>query len=70
MALAVLDVLGVDVALEHDVLDPLPQVPQREARQATRAWVRGFALPWLGRRLRGTSSGDGLAPRRPTLGPL
>ena len=70
MALAVLDVLGVDHGLVHDVLDPLPEVPRREAREATLAWVRGFALPWLGRRLRGTSSGDGLEPRRPTLGPL
>ena len=70
MALAVLDVLGVDHGLVHDVLDPLPDVPRREAREATIAWVRGFALPWLGRRLRGTSSGDGVEPRRPTLGPL
>jgi lysophospholipase L1-like esterase len=70
MALEVLDLLGVDHGLVHDVLDPLPDVPRREAREATLAWVHGFALPWLGRRLRGTSSGDGVQPRRPTLGPL
>ena len=68
MALAVLDVLGVDHDLVHEVLDPLPEVPRREAREATIAWVRGFAVPWVGRRLRGRSSGDELLPRRPTLG--
>ena len=70
MAMTVLDVLGVDHGLVHDVLDPLPEVPRREAREATIAWLRGFALPWVGRRLRGTSSGDDLVPRRPDLGPL
>jgi lysophospholipase L1-like esterase len=70
MAMAVLDALGVDHGLVHDVLDPLPEVPRREAREATLAWLRGFALPWVGRRLRGTSSGDDLVPRRPDLGPL
>jgi hypothetical protein len=29
------------------------------------AWVRGFVEPWVGRRLRGRSSGDGRAPERP-----
>src|SRR5205085_359024 len=29
------------------------------------AWVREFVAPWVGRRLRGRSSGDGLAPKRP-----
>ena len=70
MAMRVLDVLGVDHELVHDVLDPLPPAPRREQREATIAWVRGFALPWVGRRLRGASSGDGVSPRRPTLGPL
>jgi lysophospholipase L1-like esterase len=70
MAEAVLDALGVDHGLVQDALDPLPEVPRREAREATIAWVRGFAVPWVGRRLRGTSSGDGMSPRRPDLGPL
>ena len=29
------------------------------------AWVRGFVAPWIGRRLRGRSSGDGRTPKRP-----
>jgi hypothetical protein len=27
--------------------------------------VRGFVAPWIGRRLRGRSSGDGRAAKRP-----
>jgi hypothetical protein len=34
------------------------------------AWVRGFVLPWIGRRLRGRSTGDGRAAKRPTPEPL
>jgi lysophospholipase L1-like esterase len=70
MAEAVLDALGVDHGLVREALEPLPEVPRREAREATIAWVRGFAVPWVGRRLRGTSSGDGMSPRRPYLEPL
>jgi hypothetical protein len=29
------------------------------------AWVRGFVAPWVGRRLRGESSADGRAAKRP-----
>jgi hypothetical protein len=28
------------------------------------------AAPWLGRRIRGRSSGDGIVPKRPQLLPL
>ncbi len=70
MAIAVLDALGIDHGLIAAELEPLPHVPRREQREATIAWLRGFALPWMGRRLRGTSSGDGLQCRRPTLGPV
>jgi hypothetical protein len=34
------------------------------------AWARGYAAPWLSRRLRGVSSGDGIEPKRPDLLPL
>ncbi|GLY18400.1 SGNH hydrolase [Kineosporia sp. NBRC 101677] len=30
-------------------------------------WARTFLLPWVGRRLRGVSSGDALLPKRPDL---
>lgn len=34
------------------------------------AWTGNYFLPWVGRRLLGRSSGDGLAPKRPELEPL
>jgi hypothetical protein len=70
MAIAVLDALGV----EHDV--PLPELglrqrlDRRQQRSTDLAWARSHAAPWVQRRLRGTSSGDDLSPRRPTLSPV
>jgi lysophospholipase L1-like esterase len=40
------------------------------ARQADARWARQHAAPWLRRRIRGVSSGDGIAPKRPELLPL
>ena len=40
------------------------------ARRVDARWAREYAVPWFGRRLRGVSSGDGLAPKRPELLPL
>ncbi|MEU3726519.1 SGNH/GDSL hydrolase family protein, partial [Streptomyces sp. NPDC031705] len=34
------------------------------------AWAAGFLGPWLGRRLRGASSGDGRSAKRPHLLPV
>jgi hypothetical protein len=34
------------------------------------AWVREYVGPWVGRRLRGRSSGDLVQPKRPTPEPL
>ncbi len=69
MAVAVLDALGVEHAVD---LDPLPE-PADAARAARReadlAWARAHAAPWLQRRLTGRSSGDGLHPRYPDLDP-
>jgi hypothetical protein len=45
--------------------------PLRDGRAATLAadvrWVRRHLLPWVGRRLRGTSSGDDVVCKRPEL---
>ena len=38
---------------------------RRTALAEEAAWVRGFVAPWIGRRLRGRSSGDGRAAKRP-----
>ncbi|MEW9530384.1 SGNH/GDSL hydrolase family protein [Microbispora sp. NPDC049125] len=43
-----------------------PRVKRREDAQ----WLREHLGPWVGRRIRGTSSGDGLDPKRPDLKPL
>jgi lysophospholipase L1-like esterase len=40
------------------------------ARFADARWARQYAMPWLSRRLRGTSSGDGVPPKRPELLPV
>ena len=40
------------------------------ARRLDARWARDHAAPWLSRRLRGVSSGDGIPPKRPDLQPL
>jgi lysophospholipase L1-like esterase len=70
MAIAVLDALGVPHDLAPYDLAPLPEMDRRQRRDADLAWARAHAAPWVQRRLRGTSSGDGLPPRRPVLAPL
>jgi lysophospholipase L1-like esterase len=40
------------------------------ARREDIRWAREYALPWVNRRLRGASSGDGLPPKRPSLQPV
>jgi lysophospholipase L1-like esterase len=74
VAAAVLEALGVD---DEELLQGRPGWWQRTlptvrtARAATLAadarWARRHLLPWVGRRLRGVSSGDGVACKRPTL---
>ena len=70
MAAIVLDTLGVDHDITPEELGPLPEMDRRQRRDADLAWARAHAAPWVQRRLRGTSSGDGLAPKHPTLTPL
>ena len=70
MAMAVLDALGVDHSLSLPALEPLRKMDRRQRRNTDLAWARSHAAPWVQRRLRGTSSGDGLPPRRPALSPV
>jgi lysophospholipase L1-like esterase len=37
------------------------------ARRADARWAREYLAPWINRRLRGASSGDGLTAKRPSL---
>ena len=70
MAAIVLDTLGVDHDITPGELGPLPEMDRRQRRDADLAWARAHAAPWVQRRLRGTSSGDGLTPKHPTLTPV
>ncbi|MCK0440945.1 SGNH/GDSL hydrolase family protein [Gordonia alkaliphila] len=65
MAIAVLDALGVDHDLTPTSLPPTPELTTAQARSADLDWARRFLAPWIGRRLRGVSSGDDLTPRYP-----
>ncbi|MEU5982682.1 SGNH/GDSL hydrolase family protein [Streptomyces sp. NPDC047434] len=47
---------------------PAPTGPR--AALADVRWAAGFLGPWLGRRLRGRSSGDGRTAKRPQLSPV
>ncbi|MEI4273273.1 SGNH/GDSL hydrolase family protein [Klenkia sp. LSe6-5] len=70
-ALAAAAALGLDVDPSWAVpLDPAPQLPRRERVAGELAWVRSFVVPWVGRRLRGRSSGDGRTAKRPVPTPV
>lgn len=54
-------------------MTPLPTLPAPAAWRAVAAevrWLATFGGPWLGRRLRGRSSGDGRTAKRPLLTPV
>jgi lysophospholipase L1-like esterase len=70
IAIAVLDALSIDHHLEPLPLPEVPVLSPRERRRADLAWARRHAVPWVHRRLTGRSSGDGISPRRPDLGPI
>jgi lysophospholipase L1-like esterase len=62
--------LGVDDDGWAVPLPPLPARPRRETLAEDARWMRGYVAPWLRRRLRGQSSGDGRSAKRPTALPL
>jgi lysophospholipase L1-like esterase len=72
------EVLGVQGAGDWRLpLSPGPAAADRAsralwlaARRQDARWARQYAMPWVRRRLGGTSSGDGLAAKRPNLLPL
>jgi len=46
----------------------VPRLPQRAAGNLR--WAGSYLGPWIVRRARGTSSGDGVVPKQPTLAPV
>jgi hypothetical protein len=55
---------------ESESSEPAVPLSRLAARRADLAWGREYFLPWLGRRVRGRSSADNMAAKRPRLEPL
>ncbi|MFD7719785.1 SGNH/GDSL hydrolase family protein [Streptomyces sp. NPDC059814] len=71
VALRAAQVLGLDVPADPDqVWPPQAQRGALEVRRDDIHWAREYLVPWIGRRLRGESSGDHVEAKRPDLLPL
>ncbi|NIH80396.1 SGNH/GDSL hydrolase family protein [Amycolatopsis viridis] len=70
VAIAVLEALGRPHGLSPAALGPREPADRRRQRAENLQWGREHVLPWIGRRLRGESSGDTLAAKRPRLLPV
>ncbi|HEU4480912.1 MAG TPA: SGNH/GDSL hydrolase family protein [Actinomycetota bacterium] len=72
IAAAVAGALGIDVEGPrwNEPLPPLERGRRRERIVGELAWARRHLAPWVTRRLRKVSSGDGVEPKRPTLEPV
>ncbi|WP_328718180.1 SGNH/GDSL hydrolase family protein [Streptomyces sp. NBC_00247] len=71
VALRAAQVLSLETPADPD--QPWPPQAQRntfEMRRDNIQWAREYLVPWIGRRLRGESSGDEVAAKRPDLLPL
>jgi lysophospholipase L1-like esterase len=60
---------GSDDTWTHP-LPPLPPRPLWQTSYTELRWLAGFLGPWIWRRVRGRSSGDGRAAKLPTLAPI
>jgi lysophospholipase L1-like esterase len=69
IARAVLSALNVENSLEPYQPEPLPNKRWRQARVEDLGWAREYFMPWVLRRIRHQSSGDGLSAKRPAPGP-
>ncbi|PYC66355.1 SGNH hydrolase [Streptomyces tateyamensis] len=70
---ALLAARALGLPTEADPAEPWPAEAVRsdaEVRRENLLWARDYLLPWVGRRLRGESSGDHVAAKRPELLPL
>jgi lysophospholipase L1-like esterase len=65
IARMVLAALGVDNELAPMVPEPLPRSSWRQARTEDLGWAREYLVPWVLRRIRHQSSGDGITAKRP-----
>lgn len=67
MAIHVLETLGISHEIKKPRLPKAPERTKKERRDADLQWAKEFAVPWVQRRLNGTSSGDSVKAKRPTL---
>ncbi len=68
VALRACEVAGVPAPDDwRQPLSPQPATDWLTARRSDMSWARAYAAPWVSRRLRGVSSGDGIEPKRPDL---
>ncbi|RFA13043.1 SGNH hydrolase [Subtercola boreus] len=70
IARTVLAALNVPNDLRPNSPEPLPGRRWRQARAEDLVWAREFFVPWVLRRVRHQSSGDGLTAKRPAAGPV
>ena len=71
VSLCAAEVLGLDVTEDwREPWPPLPRPAWLDRRRADLKWTREHFVPWIGRHMRGRSSGDGMPPKRPELAPL
>ncbi len=67
IARMVLATLNVENDLEPLLPEPLPKSSWRQARSEDMVWARTHLVPWVLRRLRNQSSGDGVSAKRPSF---
>jgi lysophospholipase L1-like esterase len=65
IARMVLAALAVENDLEPFKPEPLERRPWRQARSEDMGWAREYLVPWVVRRIRHQSSGDGRQAKRP-----
>lgn len=70
IAIMALDALNVVHGLEPMEPSTMPVRTWRAARSEDLVWAREFFVPWVVRRIRHRSSGDGVLAKRPTAEPV
>ncbi|MFI9384100.1 SGNH/GDSL hydrolase family protein [Kutzneria sp. NPDC052558] len=70
LALLVADRIGVAAGPWDEPWPPVEPLARMARRREDLRWAKEFFVPWIGRRLRGVTSGDGLTAKRPELSEL
>lgn len=68
MAARVLEAMKASHAIELPELETRPALKRADQLRADARWAREYLSPWVGRRLRGVSSGDELSAKYPVPG--